>query len=104
MKENLKTKHHEEFLYNTYLLNHVITFGSHSPIPKTNEKYLGIYNEKSKLFQFVDNRYRGFYYEVDANLIKKPESFREYILSLDPDSLYENDLPYYHKFIEKYKN
>ena len=95
-KDRLKTKSNPEFVHDLYEITKVITPSKDGKHPKVGEQHRCFLSTTVGLIS-TSGMYTG-YYEVEGKKIKDRESWEDYILNLDPNTIVSEDVPYWEKY------
>jgi hypothetical protein len=98
-KVNLKTRYDKIFKFDVYKITNVVTPNERGN-PRVGELHRCTVTPTGLVS--MDEKLRGYYYVVEGEVVEEKQSFKEYILNLDPDTIVSHDLPYYEKYHRVY--
>lgn len=101
-KDRLKTKWESNFTCDVYKITKVIETDGFNRSPRVGELHRCIVHDVVGLIS-MEERLRGYYYIVEGEKVQDRDSWEDYILNLDPNTIVSEDVPYWEEFYKEIK-
>jgi len=99
-KDRLKTKWENNFAYDVYKITKVVETNKFNRNPRVGELHRCVVNDVVGLIS-MEERLRGYYYIVEGEKVQDRDSWEDYILNLDPNTIVSEDVPYWEEFYQE---